>query len=139
MPRRVHVPAAGPAVNAIPAGACLSPGVDQRLHVRPDTASGMCDIGAVEIGSVPASITDLQVTITDSAVAGSALRAVVSGPVNYTITVKNNGPGDASGVVITQALDAGAVMLRANSPQGVACGQSGATVTCTYDKVLRKD
>lgn len=140
LPRRVHIPAAGPAVNAIPAGACLSPGVDQRLYVRPDITSGMCDIGAVEINSTAASPADLQIILTTSTATGRALKAVSSAAsVNYTITVTNNGPGEASGVSITQTLDAGAVMTASNSPQGATCQQSGSTVTCTYDKVLKKD
>ena len=140
LPRRVHIPAAGPAVDAIPPGACPSPGVDQRLHIRPDTASGRCDIGAVEISSVPATPADLQIILTASAATGRALKAVSSNtPVDYTITVTNNGPGVASGVTITQTLDEGAVMLRANSPQGVACQQAGSTVTCQYDKVLKEN
>ncbi|MEQ6342875.1 MAG: CSLREA domain-containing protein [Gammaproteobacteria bacterium] len=138
LPRWVHVPAVGPAVDAIPTGACPTPGVDQRLHVRPYTTSG-CDIGAVEINSTPAAITDLQIILTTSAATGRALKAASSAdPVNYTITVTNNGPGDASGVRITQTLDAGVVMATSNSPQGATCQQSGSAVTCTYDKVLKK-
>ncbi len=139
LPRWAHVPATGPAVNAIPTGACPSPGVDQRLHARPNVANGQCDIGAVEINSTPVAITDLQIILTESVATGRALRAVTADPVNYTITVTNNGPGDASGVSIKQTLDEGAVMLRSNSPQGAVCEQAGRTVTCRYDKVLRKD
>ncbi len=139
LPRWAHVPAVGPAVDTIPTSACPSPGVDQRLHARPSVASGQCDIGAVEINSTPVAITDLQIILTESVATGRALRAVAADPVNYTITVTNNGPGDASGVSITQTLDEGAVMLRSNSPQGAACEQAGRTVTCRYDKVLKKD
>lgn len=140
LPRWVQLPAVGPAVDAIPTDACLAPGVDQRLNARPNVAGGKCDVGAVEINSIPVAFADLQIILTTSTATGRALKAVSSvASVNYTITVTNNGPGEASGVSITQTLDAGAVMTASNSPQGATCQQSGSTVTCTYDKVLKKD
>ncbi|MBI2779989.1 MAG: hypothetical protein HYX62_09470 [Gammaproteobacteria bacterium] len=38
LPRWVQLPAAGPAVDAIPTDACPTPGVDQRLNARPNVA-----------------------------------------------------------------------------------------------------
>lgn len=143
LPRLVRVPQAGsPAIDAIPAGACPTPGVDQLLNVRPDATSGRCDIGALEVGSVAATLADLQVILSTSSEMRASLRAAdttgLGDPVNYTITVKNNGPAAAPGpITITQTLDAGAVMQQGgNPPKGIACRQENAVITCAYDKGL---
>ncbi len=48
--------------------------------------------------------------------------AALGVPLNYTLTVTNNGPSDASGVVLTDGLPAGATFLGATDSQGNAAG-----------------
>lgn len=66
---------------------------------------------------------DLAITKTDSP------DPVVSGNnLTYTITVKNNGPGDATGVVLTDRLSPQGELFDVESPQGSCSGV--AVVTC---------
>ncbi len=66
---------------------------------------------------------DLSITKVDSpdpVTAGSNL--------TYTLTVTNNGPSDATGVMVTDTLPAGATFDPANSTPG--CTEAGGVVTC---------
>lgn len=47
----------------------------------------------------------------------------------YTLSVTNNGPGDATGVTATDILPAGVTFVSATPSQG-ACNQAGGTITC---------
>jgi uncharacterized repeat protein (TIGR01451 family) len=67
---------------------------------------------------------DLSITKTDSADPGNVTQNLV-----YTLTVTNNGPSDATGVVVTDTLPAGVTFVSATWPSGV-CGVAGGTVTC---------
>ena len=52
------------------------------------------------------------------------------GTLTYTIDVTNNGPSDASGVVLVDTLPAGLEYVSHTAPAGVTCTVTG-TVTCT--------
>ena len=56
---------------------------------------------------------------------------VISGgpQLTYSIAVTNNGPGDATGVVVTDTLPAGVVFGTANATVGT-CAQDSGVVTC---------
>jgi uncharacterized repeat protein (TIGR01451 family) len=58
----------------------------------------------------------------------------------YTITVTNNGPADASGVVIADSVPSGTTFVSANTSQGScttpAVGSSSGTVTCNAGGIV---
>ena len=58
--------------------------------------------------------------------------APVGGQLTYTATVTDIGPADATSVVFTDTLPAGVTFVSA-SPS--SCALSGATVTCTFDRL----
>jgi uncharacterized repeat protein (TIGR01451 family) len=51
--------------------------------------------------------------------------------ITYTVTVTNNGPHDATGVILTDTLPSGVTFVSANASPGGSCPESGGTVTCT--------
>ena len=67
---------------------------------------------------------DLVIAKEDSADPISVGRTVL-----YTITVRNNGPGKATGVVVTDTLPAGLEIVSVRANQGT-CSTSGRVVTC---------
>ena len=70
---------------------------------------------------------DLVVQVTaDTAVAASGV------PFNYTVTVTNNGPCDASGVVLSDTLPAGVTYLTALSDSGVTPAETNGVVSATF-------
>jgi len=97
------------------------PATDQRGVTRPvdgdGDSSAVCDIGAFE-ATMPADLSVTKTHQTDC--------VDLHDPLIYTISVTNNGPGDASAVTVTDTLPDG-VTLVSTSP---ACGQNGATLTC---------
>jgi uncharacterized repeat protein (TIGR01451 family) len=54
---------------------------------------------------------------------------VINNNVTYTVVVVNNGPSQATSVVLTDTLPAGPAFVSANSTQGT-CTQAAGTVTC---------
>lgn len=73
---------------------------------------------------LPLTIADLSITKSDSpdpVTAGSNL--------TYTLTVTNNGPGDATAVTVTDTLPAGVTLVSATPSQG-SCTEAGGVVTC---------
>jgi uncharacterized repeat protein (TIGR01451 family) len=121
-----------PAIDAIPPavnGCGTTITTDQRGVSRPQGPG--CDIGAFEL--VPPSGADLSIT------KSGAPNPVVSGNrLTYMVSVTNNGPQDATGVTLTDALPASLHFNSVSSSQGT-CTRStatnpqpkGGTVTCT--------
>ena len=56
--------------------------------------------------------------------------ALVGEELVYTVTVANNGPSRASGVVLTDALPADVTFGSGEASQGSGCSQGAGTVTC---------
>jgi uncharacterized repeat protein (TIGR01451 family) len=67
---------------------------------------------------------DLSVTKTDN-----ADPIMIGQQINYQLLVKNNGPNDASGLVLTEKLPLSATFISATPSVG-SCSRVGATVTC---------
>lgn len=87
--------------------------------------------GAVGATGASAAVgpTDLVLTKADS-----ADPVVSGGSLTYTITVRNTGANDASGVVVTDTLPSELDFVSATSSLG-ACSQAGKTVTCNLGQV----
>ncbi len=91
---------------------------DQRGFPRPDGSA--CDIGAVEVQQSTPTLADLSVHVT------AAPAPVIPGTnLTHIISVKNNGPSNATGVSLTDTLPPTTSMVSATS----GCSGSS-TVTC---------
>jgi uncharacterized repeat protein (TIGR01451 family)/CSLREA domain-containing protein len=112
-----------PALNA---GNPLPPGsggnaceaLDQRGIDR--TINANCDIGAVET-----RLADLGISQIDS-----ADPVLPNGTVIYTVTVNNNGPDDASSLVLIDTLPTGATLISVTSGNW-SCDGNSPQLTCT--------
>ena len=94
---------------------------DQRGAPRPAFGDGdpTCDIGAFEL--VPEA--DLSV-----AKHGSSNTVQVGAPLTYTVTITDNGPVDATGILLTDTLPGSVTLSTAAASQGNCVGT--VTVTC---------
>ncbi|MBI5140874.1 MAG: DUF1566 domain-containing protein [Nitrospirae bacterium] len=79
----------------------------------------------------PSGQSDLSVVGT-----GGPSPALVSENISYTLTVANNGPDAASGVILTNNLPAGTVFVSAASTQGT-CAESGGVVSCSIGDMTK--
>ncbi len=62
---------------------------------------------------------------------------IVAGqPVTYTLTVRNDGPSDAKGITVTDAVPSAVRDVTAVSDVSTSCGSVGNTVTCTRSGLL---
>ena len=68
--------------------------------------------------------------------AASPNPALVGGVLNYTVSVTNNGPSTASGVVVTNILPPGVGVISASSSQGVSSSVSN-LVICSLGTLLQ--
>jgi uncharacterized repeat protein (TIGR01451 family)/CSLREA domain-containing protein len=131
----IAVEPGSPAIDAIPVAAnrCgTTITTDQRGVPRPQ-GSG-CDIGAFEFVPPPA---DLSIT------KSGAPNPVVSGNrLNYTLTVTNDGPGDATGVTVTDPLPGKVHFNSVTSTQGScsrsATGPKDGTVSCSLGTLANR-
>jgi uncharacterized repeat protein (TIGR01451 family) len=105
-----------PAIGAGISGAC--PTIDQRGVPRPVP----CASGAFQAA-------DADVAITVSAPA----TGTVGSPTVYTMTVTDNGPGPATGVVVNDALPANTTYFSSSSSRGSCSGTT--TVTCALGTI----
>ena len=76
---------------------------------------------------------DVDLSVTKS---GSPDPVEIGHNLTYTLTVTDNGPDMATGVVLTDNLPAGTTFVSADSTQG-ACGHVGLVVTCTLGDMLK--
>ncbi len=100
-------------------------------------------VGAQETDFNLANNTETVSTLVQSPAADLALTlaaspnpALVGGLLNYTITVTNNGPSTASGVVVTNTLPLNVSLVSANSSQGTSFSVSN-LVICTLGTLLK--
>lgn len=80
--------------------------------------------GACPFGGDPPQQVDLSVTKSDS-----PDPVAIGGQLTYTVTVRNNGPADATGVALTDNLSAGVSFVSATPSKG-SCSQTSGTVSC---------
>jgi uncharacterized repeat protein (TIGR01451 family)/CSLREA domain-containing protein len=124
-PTATHALSTGsPAIDAGNNTGC--PTTDQRGVPRPadgnnDTVA-TCDIGAYEVSE------PVDLAITNSHQADCV---DLHAPLIYTLTVTNNGPGDAHSVVVTDTLPVGVTYV-SSSP---TCSQNGYVLTCTLSAI----
>ncbi len=85
--------------------------------------TGCCDVWPVRAGGLLGN-SDLSVTKTDS-----PDPVTVGNNLTYTVTITNNGPGGATGVVLTDTLPVGVTFVSATPSQG-SCGEASGVVTC---------
>jgi len=62
----------------------------------------------------------------------------VGGGLTYTLAITNNGPSDATDVILTDTLPTGVTFIIATASQG-DCNESGGTVTCTLNTLVVSD
>jgi uncharacterized repeat protein (TIGR01451 family)/CSLREA domain-containing protein len=105
-----------PAVDSADNAAC--PSADQRGVARPQPAGGTCDRGAYERPAIDLAIAKL----------ASATSVRVGEEVRFTLPVSNAGPGDATGVKVTDTLPDGLQFVSAQPSQGSCSGTT--TITC---------
>lgn len=126
-------PAQGALSPTIDAGDNEAPGrpsQDWEFDARPQDGNGdtvaTVDIGMDEFVGAALPSADLGVTKTDSP------DPVTGGEnVTYSITVTNSGPDDASGVTVSDTLDATVTFVSAIFNQGNPCTTSGSPVVVT--------
>lgn len=111
-------------VDRAAAGAVVSNSADLTYRAR---TLGTDYVFTGNAADVPvAAIADLGVTKTSTPVS-----QVAGQQVTYTLTATNNGPNDATGVVLTDTLPAGVAYTGSTPPAGTSCTASGQVVTCT--------
>src|SRR6266571_3894603 len=98
------LPAGSPAIDAGTNTGC--PATDQRGVARPFDGNGdgtpVCDIGAYEFNLPPPASADLSLAMTVDNPAPN-----VGGTITFTLTVRNAGPDNATGIAATDLLPAG--------------------------------
>ena len=113
------------------------PAADQRGTARPQdgdsNGSFICDSGAYELIGGPVTGADLAVTMTDD-----LDPVTVTSLITYMMTVSNNGPDDATGVVLTDTLP-GLTTYQSATPSQGSCvhagGSPGGTLTCSLGAI----
>jgi uncharacterized repeat protein (TIGR01451 family)/CSLREA domain-containing protein len=136
-PTETHLPNTGsPAIDLGLDDPCT--GVDQRGVTRPQDGDGngtaTCDVGAVEVGGeIVVTGADLSIKKSDS-----PDPVLIGNLLTYTLTVDNDGPEDATAVVVTDSLPSEVSFDSASSSQG-SCTESSGTVTCDLGDLAAGD
>ncbi|MGI8785711.1 MAG: hypothetical protein ACR2L2_18920 [Acidobacteriota bacterium] len=65
--------------------------------------------------------------------------AFVGADLTYTLTIRNNGPATATGVVVTDPLPAGVTFVSATPVLPATCSFSNGTVTCSFGSISNGD
>lgn len=127
----LHLPMGSPAIDAgLNAGHPSYPIVTRDFDgdARPFDGDGdsvaTTDIGIDEYVGGVAQSANLAITKTDSPDPVTA-----GNNITYTVTVTNNGPGDATGVSMTDQLDADTTFVSVDQTQG-ACSHTSGVVSC---------
>ena len=84
---------------------------------------------ATPVGPVSGQATSADLSIAKADVLNTV---AVGDQINYTVTVTNNGPDLAQGVVVTDTLPGSVTFVAANTVGGT-CGESGGIITCNLD------
>lgn len=74
--------------------------------------------------------TERNVTDLSTAMSASVVPTATGGEITYSIQVKNNGPELAAGVVLTDSLPAGALLISSQTSQGGCVNVAGPTPSC---------
>ena len=88
---------------------------------------------SVALSTFPTSGADLAVSV-----GASASQISVTQNLTYSVSLQNQGPEDATSVVVTDTLPAGMTLLSA-SMTGGTCGQANLVVTCNISKFVSGD
>ena len=124
----------------------MPPGTEATAAISvtaPTTSAGplsnTVSVSANESDPAPQDNTATVVTLIDGADVGVTATqlpnpARVGSAMTYTLSVTDAGPGDATGVSLTDALPQGVAFKSASASQGT-CGPAGATVTCALGTV----
>ncbi len=111
-------------LSGLPAGSSL-PTVSLVVNVSQAAAPSVTNVATLtnanDTNSANNSASDPTTIVSaDLAVTKTVSPAVVAelSPINYTVTIRNNGPSDTTGVVLTDTLPAGLTFLGATPSQG---------------------
>jgi uncharacterized repeat protein (TIGR01451 family) len=115
----VHVTAAG--------GTTLSNIATVSADQTDNDASNNTGTADTDVTDIPPPSSSVDLALTKTA---SQDRVPTHGPLTYTITARNNGPADATGVVVTDPLPPGTTYAFSSASQG-SCGRAAGTIKCT--------
>jgi uncharacterized repeat protein (TIGR01451 family) len=103
----------------------LGPGLHALTARATDVAGNLSGLSDQRLVVVPPPSTDLGVSVVSSPSA-----PIAGAPVTLTISVKNNGPSPASGVLLANPISAGTSYNSATTTVGSCAPPSGGTVGC---------